>query len=76
MVEAAYRKYPNPHNTSVSSLDTIGRRTLRGLLFSHRIFATLWNLPSIVTNVLTWSVVARAGLDYDGTLYVSTDSRQ
>ena len=51
MAEAAYRKYPNLHSTSVSSLDTIERRATSGSLFSHRIFYTLWNPPSLVVKV-------------------------
>ena len=52
MAEAAYRKYPNPHSANVHTLDTIERRvTSRGGLFSHRIFGTYWNVPTIALNV-------------------------
>lgn len=52
MAEAAFRKYPNPHSGNVHTLDTIERRvTATGELFSHRIFGTLWNIPTIALNV-------------------------
>ena len=52
MVEAAYRKYPNPHNPNVKALDVLERKVeTRGRLFSHRIFTTLWNVPLIVLQV-------------------------
>ena len=52
MAEAAFRKYPNPHSGNVHTLDTIERRvTATGKLFSHRIFGTLWNIPTIALNV-------------------------
>ena len=52
-MEAAYRKYPNPHNPNVQALDVLERRVERGRgrLFSHRIFTTLWNVPLIVLQV-------------------------
>lgn len=52
MVEAAFRKYPNPHSPNVHTLDTIERRVMAtGGLYSHRIFGTMWNVPTIVLNV-------------------------
>ena len=58
MVEAAYRKYPNPHSSSVHSLDTLERRVTAApnrsvgtQLYSHRIFSTRWNVPSLVMKV-------------------------
>ena len=52
VVEAAYRKYPNPHSANVHTLDTIQRRVIStGGLFSHRVFGTVWNLPTIALNV-------------------------
>ena len=51
-VEAAYRKYPNPHSSNVHTLDTVQRRvTSTGGLLSHRIFGTRWNIPTIALNV-------------------------
>ena len=51
-MEAAYRKYPNPHSSNVHTLDTIQRRvTSTGGLFSQRIFGTIWSVPTIALNV-------------------------
>lgn len=56
MVEAAYRKYPNPHSANVHTLDTIVRRvTSTGGLFSYRTFGTRWNVPAIALNVSPYS---------------------
>jgi hypothetical protein len=59
VVEAAYHKYPTRHNPNVLSLDVLERRTRpsmangsRHVLYSHRIFCTLWSVPSIVINIL------------------------
>ena len=51
MVEAAYRKYPNPHNPNVKSLDTLERRDTPRQLFSHRLFCTVWSVPPLVLKV-------------------------
>jgi len=52
MVEAAYRKYPNPHNPNVKSLDTLERReNTPRRLFSHRLFCTVWSVPPLVLKV-------------------------
>ena len=52
MVEAAYRKYPNPYNPNVKSLDILERRiSSPGKLFSRRLFCTMWCLPYIVVKV-------------------------
>ena len=65
MAEAAYRKYPNPHSVNVHALDTIERRvTPTGGLFSHRIFGTMWNIPTIALNVWLESVWANRILNH------------
>ncbi len=53
MVEAAYRKYPNPHNPNVRTLDTLERRvdSVARRLFSHRLFSTMWSIPTVVMKV-------------------------
>lgn len=51
MVKAAYRKYPNPYSTSVKTLDTLERNSTPDEVYSHRLFSTMWNLPSMVINV-------------------------
>lgn len=48
MVEAAFRKYPNPYSSHVHSLDTIQRRVSGSKIYSHRLFCTLWNIPAVV----------------------------
>ena len=52
MVEAAYRKYPNPHSTSVKSLDTLERRATLKTLYSHRFFCTMWSIPDLALKVV------------------------
>ncbi len=53
MVEAAYRKYPNPHNPNVRTLDTLERHvdSVARRLFSHRLFSTMWSIPTVVMKV-------------------------
>ena len=51
MVRAAYRKYPNPRNPNIKSIDVLERRMEGRRLYSHRLFATLWNVPTIVLTV-------------------------
>ena len=63
MAEAAYRKYPNPYNPNVRSLDTLERRAAPGRLFSHRLFSTMWNIPQLVLNVsIYWRLTFVGGL--------------
>lgn len=52
MVEAAYRKYPNPYSSHVHSLDTAQRRVTGSLLYSCRLFCTMWNIPTLVRKVV------------------------
>lgn len=51
MVEAAYRKYPNPHSSHVHSLDTLQRRLAGRTLYSHRLFCATWSIPNLVLKV-------------------------
>lgn len=53
-MEAAFRKYPNPYSAHVHSLDTIQRRVSASgrRLYSHRLFCTMWNIPTIVLKVI------------------------
>ncbi|XP_072014430.1 PRELI domain containing protein 3B-like [Amphiura filiformis] len=47
--QAAWRKYPNPMNPSVTGIDVVDRKVDKhGRLVSHRILATEWGLPSWV----------------------------
>ncbi|XP_064393903.1 PRELI domain containing protein 3A-like [Halichondria panicea] len=58
MVEAAYRKYPNPYSSSVHSLDTLERSVTAApgeavgtRILSRRLFCTRWNIPSFITRM-------------------------
>ena len=52
MVTAAWRKYPNPLNPSVTGLDVIDRKMdEEGRLKSHRIMSTTWGMPLWVAKV-------------------------
>lgn len=52
VAKAAWRKYPNPINSSVVGIDVLDRHLdSRGRLESHRLLITRWNLPSWVHGV-------------------------
>ncbi|KAJ8972072.1 hypothetical protein NQ317_019701 [Molorchus minor] len=42
---AAWRKYPNPHNTAVIGTDVIERRVVDGVLHTHRLVSSIWYFP-------------------------------
>ncbi len=46
VVMAALRKYPNPMNPSVIGVDCVDRIIDNGILKSHRLLISEWNLPS------------------------------
>ncbi|XP_031827703.1 PRELI domain containing slowmo [Nomia melanderi] len=50
VVQAAYRKYPNPLNPSVLGTDVIERHVDKGILYSHRLVTTEWRLPRWVAS--------------------------
>jgi len=53
VVQAAWRKYPNPMNPSVVGIDTVERNVTKdGLLQSHRLMTTEWGLPKWVINMV------------------------
>lgn len=53
VVTAAWRKYPNPHNPAVVGLDVVDRKVdHRGILCSHRLLSTAWNLPGWCTRLI------------------------
>lgn len=61
VVTAAWRKYPNPHNPAVVGLDVVDRKVdNRGILHSHRLLSTAWNLPGWVTRLIGMDKVAYA----------------
>jgi len=52
VVQAAYRKYPNPHNPSVVATDVVERKVFGGKILTKRLLATSWNVPFLVTKVV------------------------
>jgi hypothetical protein len=53
VIKAAVQKYPNPLNPSVLGVDVVDRRILpTGLIKSHRIFTTKWNLQPWAAKLL------------------------
>jgi len=47
VVQGSLRKYPNPFNSNVTGLDVVDRKVDKdGVLRSHRLMSTSWNLPS------------------------------
>ena len=51
VVQAAYRKYPNPHSPNVVATDVVERKVVCGKISTKRILATDWNVPYLVTKV-------------------------
>merc|ERR1712141_879979 len=46
IVQAAWRKYPNPINPNVTGLDVIDREVdSNGILKTHRLMSTSWGMP-------------------------------
>jgi hypothetical protein len=53
VVTAAWRKYPNPHNPSVTGLDVVDRNIdSQGRLNSHRLLSTSWGMPTWVAKMI------------------------
>ncbi|CAG9814548.1 unnamed protein product [Phaedon cochleariae] len=42
---AAWRKYPNPHNTAVIGTDVVERKVVDGVLHTHRLVSSTWYFP-------------------------------
>lgn len=53
VVQAAWRKYPNPMNTAVIGTDVVERDIKDGVLHSHRIVSSQWHFPKWVEKVST-----------------------
>lgn len=45
VVQAAWRKYPNPFNPAVIGTDVVERKVENGILKSHRLMSTCWGIP-------------------------------
>ncbi|CAD5117495.1 DgyrCDS6264 [Dimorphilus gyrociliatus] len=53
VVQAAWRKYPNPMNPNVVGVDVVDRQvTTDGVLRSHRLMSTFWGVPDFVTRLI------------------------
>ncbi|KAK3086256.1 hypothetical protein FSP39_015817 [Pinctada imbricata] len=53
IAQAAVRKYPNPFSTSVTGVDIVHREVdQNGVLNTHKLLTTDWNLPDIATKLL------------------------
>lgn len=53
VTEAAWKKYPNEHNTNVTAIDVLERKiTEDGQLCTTRIFGSNWNFPALLATVL------------------------
>ena len=52
VVTAALQKYPNPMNTSVLGVDVVDRQINNGIIKSHRLFTTRWNLQPWIVKLL------------------------
>lgn len=51
VVQAAWRKYPNPMNPAVIGTDVIDRKIVDGVLHTHRLVTTEWGLPNWALNI-------------------------
>ncbi|KAI3379149.1 hypothetical protein SNEBB_001474 [Seison nebaliae] len=52
IVNAALRKYPNPLNPAVIGIDIVDRKLERGILSTHRLIITQWNLGSYINMIM------------------------
>ena len=60
VVQATWRKYPNPMNPGVTGIDVTDRKLEPdGTLKSHRLLTTKWGIPG-------WAIKVSALLDVSG----------
>lgn len=52
VVEAAWRKYPNPMNPAVTGIDVVDREVSDGVLLTKRIVASKWGLPGWALSIV------------------------
>ncbi|CAH0393914.1 unnamed protein product [Bemisia tabaci] len=52
VVEAAWRKYPNPMNPAVIGIDVVDRKVSEGVLLTKRLITSKWGLPSWAQTIL------------------------
>ena len=55
VINAAYRKYPNPLNSAVTGLDTVKQEVSDGVLKSERLLQSHFHIPSWVTKLTGFS---------------------
>ena len=51
VVQAAYKKYPNPHSPNVVATDVVEREVICDKIITKRILGTKWNVSYLVTKV-------------------------
>ncbi|XP_065914290.1 PRELI domain containing protein 3B-like [Dysidea avara] len=52
VVQAAYRKYPNPYNPKVIANDVVERKVSCKKIFTKRLLTMNWNLPYLVKKIV------------------------
>lgn len=60
VVQAAWRKYPNPINTAVVGTDVVERTVVDGVLHTHRLVSSQWYFPSWVQKIIGTPKVCHA----------------
>ncbi|KAK7602976.1 hypothetical protein V9T40_002975 [Parthenolecanium corni] len=60
VVQAAWRKYPNPMNPAVLGTDVIDRKVVDGVLHTHRLVTSEWGLPGWARSIVGPSGVCYA----------------
>lgn len=67
VVQAAWRKYPNPMNTAVVGIDVVDRKVTNGILFTHRLVMSKWKFPvwasPFVGSQSTYYAIERSEVD-------------
>jgi len=52
VAQAAWRKYPNPMNPSVTAIDVLDRKVEEGVLHTHRLISSRWGMPTWVSKII------------------------
>jgi len=52
VTQAAWRKYPNPMNPSVTAMDVVDRNVQSGVLTTERIIGCHWGIPRWIANIV------------------------
>lgn len=62
VASAAWRKYPNPHNTAVLGTDVVERRIVDGVLHTERLVSSKWYFPKwaqAVSQILKFHIISQ-----------------